>query len=74
MSGSGTLLQALLDASARPDADFKIVAVGSEQTEAYGLTRALEAGVLVAGRKTLPCRARLLEPQPQVPPRDPPIR
>ena len=34
----------------------------------------LERGVLVAGRKTLPCRARLLEPQPQVAPRDPPIR
>jgi len=34
----------------------------------------LERGVLVAGRKTLPCRARLLDPQPQLPPRDPPIR
>ena len=34
----------------------------------------LERGVLVAGRKTLPCRARLLDPQPQLPPREPPIR
>lgn len=34
----------------------------------------LERGVLVQGRKTLPCRARLLDPQPEVPPRDPPIR
>ena len=34
----------------------------------------LERGVLVGGRKTLPCRARLLDPQPEVPPRDPPIR
>jgi len=34
----------------------------------------LEHGVLVAGRRTLPCRARLLDPQPQIPPRDPPIR
>ncbi len=34
----------------------------------------LEGGVLVQGRKTLPCRARLLEPQPMVPPREPPIR
>ena len=34
----------------------------------------LEHGVLVAGRETLPCRARLLDPQPIVPPRDPPIR
>ena len=34
----------------------------------------LERGVLVAGRRTLPCRARRLDPQPQLPPRDPPIR
>jgi 23S rRNA pseudouridine2457 synthase len=34
----------------------------------------LQAGVIVAGRKTLPCRARRLDPQPQVAPRDPPIR
>ncbi len=36
--------------------------------------RRLEAGVLLSGRKTLPCRARLLDPQPLVAPRDPPIR
>jgi 23S rRNA pseudouridine2457 synthase len=34
----------------------------------------LERGVLIQGRKTLPCRARMLEPQPTIPPRDPPIR
>jgi 23S rRNA pseudouridine2457 synthase len=31
-------------------------------------------GVIVQGRKTLPCRAWMLERQPEVPPRDPPIR
>jgi 23S rRNA pseudouridine2457 synthase len=36
--------------------------------------RKLAAGVVVQGRKTLPCRAWLLEPQPEVPPRMPPIR
>ncbi len=36
--------------------------------------RQLERGVLVQGRKTLPARAWMLDPQPQVPPRDPPIR
>ena len=36
--------------------------------------RKLAKGVLVQGRKTLPCRARLLGPQPELPPRDPPIR
>lgn len=34
----------------------------------------LERGVMLQGQKTLPCRARLLDPQPQLPPRDPPIR
>jgi 23S rRNA pseudouridine2457 synthase len=34
----------------------------------------LAKGVPVQGRKTLPCRAWLLEPQPQIPPRIPPIR
>jgi 23S rRNA pseudouridine2457 synthase len=34
----------------------------------------LAKGVLVQGRKTLPCRAWLLEPQPEMPPREPPIR
>jgi len=34
----------------------------------------LSRGVLVQGRKTLPCRAWKLEPQPEVPPRQPPIR
>ena len=36
--------------------------------------RKLAKGVPVQGRKTLPCCARLLEPQPGLPPRDPPIR
>jgi 23S rRNA pseudouridine2457 synthase len=34
----------------------------------------LGKGVLVQGRKTLPCRAWVLDPQPELPPRDPPIR
>src|SRR6476469_6980706 len=36
--------------------------------------RDLETGVVILGRKTLPCVARLLDPQPDVAPRDPPIR
>jgi 23S rRNA pseudouridine2457 synthase len=36
--------------------------------------RLLEKGVVVQGHRTLPCRARMLEPQPQLPPRQPPIR
>jgi 23S rRNA pseudouridine2457 synthase len=34
----------------------------------------LAAGVIVQGKRTLPARAWMLEPQPQVPPRDPPVR
>jgi 23S rRNA pseudouridine2457 synthase len=36
--------------------------------------RRLQLGVHIQGRKTLPCRAWLLRPQPEVPPRAPPIR
>ena len=34
----------------------------------------LERGVSIGGRMTLPCRAWLLDPQPEMPPRVPPIR
>lgn len=34
----------------------------------------LEKGVKIQSHKTLPCRAWLLEPQPEIAPRDPPIR
>ena len=34
----------------------------------------LEKGIVIQGRKTLPCRAWILEPQPEIAPRNPPIR
>ena len=34
----------------------------------------LSQGVSIGDRRTLPCRAWLLDPQPNLPPRDPPIR
>lgn len=34
----------------------------------------LEQGLTIGGHQTLPCRAKLLDPQPDVPPRDPPVR
>jgi 23S rRNA pseudouridine2457 synthase len=40
---------------------------------AESLTK-LELGLLIGERRTLPCHARLLDPQPVVAPRDPPIR
>ncbi len=34
----------------------------------------LMRGVLIGAYRTLPCRARLLDPPPEVPPRQPPVR
>lgn len=34
----------------------------------------MEKGLVIQGHQTLPCRAWLLEPQPEMPPRVPPIR
>jgi len=45
LSGSGTLLQAVLDAVAAGTLDAEIVAVGSDRAGAYGLERARAAGV-----------------------------
>jgi len=36
--------------------------------------RRLEQGLQIQGRRTLPARAWILEPQPEIPPRAPPIR
>jgi 23S rRNA pseudouridine2457 synthase len=45
-----------------------------EGIPASAALRELSQGMVIQGRKTLPCRAWLLEPQPQVAPRQPPIR
>jgi phosphoribosylglycinamide formyltransferase-1 len=45
VSGSGTLLQSLLDASAAGELDATVVAVGADRDDAYGLVRAERAGV-----------------------------
>ena len=45
VSGSGTLLQALLDAVAEPDYPARVVAVGADRSGVEGLARAERAGV-----------------------------
>lgn len=45
ISGSGSNLQALLDAAAQPDFPAEIVLVMSNKADAYGLERAKKAGV-----------------------------
>jgi len=46
ISGSGSNLQSLIDASSQPDARFKIAAVLSNKPDAFGLTRARNAGIV----------------------------
>ncbi|HWB59622.1 MAG TPA: pseudouridine synthase [Chthoniobacteraceae bacterium] len=45
-----------------------------ERVPTRGLLDKMERGLVVGGRETLPCKAWLLDPQPEVAPRDPPIR
>ncbi|WP_229679928.1 phosphoribosylglycinamide formyltransferase [Saccharopolyspora thermophila] len=45
VSGSGTLLQALLDAAAKPDYPVRVVAVGADRDRIEGLARAERVGV-----------------------------
>ena len=45
-----------------------------ERVPAPEALRQLSKGVSVQGYATLPCRAWILEPQPELPPRNPPIR
>ena len=48
VSGSGTLLQALLGAARGQDAPFSVAGVVADRSDAYGLHRAREAGVPTA--------------------------
>ena len=45
ISGSGSNLQALLDAARAPDAPFAVAVVVSDRARAFGLQRATDAGV-----------------------------
>jgi 23S rRNA pseudouridine2457 synthase len=45
-----------------------------ERIPSSAALESLSRGLVIQGRTTLPCRAWLLAPQPQIPPRNPPIR
>lgn len=45
-----------------------------EKVPDAGALAELARGVVIQGRRTLPCLVRMLEPQPAVTPREPPIR
>jgi 23S rRNA pseudouridine2457 synthase len=52
----------------------RIYWVQVEKIPAAESLRKLGTGIVVQGHKTLPSIAKLLEPQPEIPPRNPPIR
>jgi 23S rRNA pseudouridine2457 synthase len=45
-----------------------------ERVPSFDAIQQLERGLKIQDYKTLPCRAAILDPQPKVPPRTPPIR
>ena len=45
-----------------------------ERIPDVGALESLARGVVIQGERTRPCRARRLDPAPELPPRDPPIR
>ena len=45
-----------------------------ERVPSLGALSELESGLIIEGHRTLPARAKILEPQPEMPPRKPPIR
>jgi 23S rRNA pseudouridine2457 synthase len=53
---------------------WRVYWVQVERIPTADTLRRLERGVINQGRRTLPCRARWLDPQPVLAPRDPPIR
>jgi len=45
-----------------------------ERNPSAEAVRQIQNGLILDGRKTLPARVRILDPQPDIPPREPPIR
>jgi len=71
LSDEPELNQKLLHPRSRHEREYWVQVERIPQPQAL---RQMEKGLLIQGRKTLPCRAWILEPQPVVPPRQPPIR
>jgi 23S rRNA pseudouridine2457 synthase len=71
LSDEGDLNQRLLQPRHAHEREYWVQV---ERIPAPEALRNLERGVMIQGRKTLPCRAWILEPQPEVPSRVPPIR
>ena len=71
LTNDGSLIKRLLDPGKGHDRTYLAQVEGIPDAEAL---RRLEKGVVIQGYRTLPARARLLDGEPSLPPRDPPIR
>lgn len=71
LSDEAALNQRLLSPRNRHPREYWVQVERVPSVEALG---ALEAGVILDGRRTLPARSWRLDPQPEIPPRTPPIR
>lgn len=71
LSDEGSLNKRLLDPVSHVAKTYLVLV---ERLPGEGVLRRLREGVVLEGRKTLPAEACLCDPQPLVPPRDPPVR
>ncbi len=71
LSDEAALNQTLLHPSRGHDREYWAQV---ERIPAEKALRELSRGLVIQGRRTLACRAWRLDPQPEMPPRDPPIR
>ena len=71
LSDESALNKRLLDPTEAHQREYWVQVERIPSGEALKL---LSRGVLIQGYKTLPCEARVLAPQPEVPPREAPIR
>ncbi|TNE38138.1 MAG: pseudouridine synthase [Alphaproteobacteria bacterium] len=71
LSDDGQFIKKLLDPDNGHERTYWVQVEGVPTKEAL---QTLERGVTIKGYKTRPSRVRLLTPEPDVPPREPPIR
>jgi pseudouridine synthase len=71
LSDDGPFIKKLLDPESGHERVYWAEVEGNPSNSAL---KELSAGVVFKGYRSKPCRAVRLDPQPEVPPRDPPVR
>jgi len=71
LTNDGALIERMLNPKNEKE---KTYWVQVEKIPSEGDLEKLKAGVLIGDYQTKPCQVRILDPQPEVPPRNPPIR